>query len=136
MFGSTEAKWMLPRNTIVHRLSLAVAMVSRPPRRTAVAIRDTMMTSNAAGRMRRARRSVEREKVDPFGRLALAKQQSGYDEAGDDEEDVDPDEAALCFGNAHMDEHDEHDRDRPETFDIRSKLTVLGRRARFLSARE
>jgi hypothetical protein len=53
--------------------------------------------------------------------LALAQEQTGDKEPGDDEEDIDADEAAGDTGDASMEQDDEQDRYAAQAFDVRAE---------------
>ena len=54
--------------------------------------------------------------------VPLAHQQAGDEEAGDDEEDIDPDEAAGSQGHACVVQQDRPDGDGPEAFDVGAEV--------------
>jgi hypothetical protein len=64
---------------------------------------------------------VERDEVDPSGRLGLAQQQPRDQEPGDHEEDVDADVAARDDRGPGMEQHDERHRDGTHSLHLREK---------------
>ena len=64
---------------------------------------------------------VEGGKVDAPGALALAQQQAGDQEAGEDEEDVHPDVAARDPGHAGMERQDQEDGQPAQPLKVRSE---------------
>ena len=70
---------------------------------------------------------VEAPEADPSGRVELAQQVVGDQEAGDDEEDVDPDVATGEPGDAGVREHHGEHRDRPHALDVSPERTARRR---------
>ena len=62
--------------------------------------------------------AIELGETDVAGRLALAHEQPGDEEAGQHEEHVDADEAAGESGYARVEEHHEEDRHASQAFDV------------------
>ena len=67
---------------------------------------------------------IEAAEADPSRPLTLLDQQSGDQEPGKDEEDIDTDEAGLGAGDPDMAEEDEQDRDPAESLQVRSEPII------------
>ena len=94
----------------------------------------TMMTSVAAGMMRRARRAVEAAvaRCAPV-HFALAQQQPGDDEPRDDEEDLDADVATAEPGNAGVVDEGQEDGDGAQALHVGAELPVTWRGSRLVA---
>ena len=97
-----------------------------------------MAVSDADGGRRRQQaagpRTVKAAQRNGVGGADLAPEQAGDQEAGDDEEDVDADEAAGGTGYARVVEHDGKHRDGAQPLDVRAEPAPL-RLAAGVSAR-
>ena len=83
----------------------------------------TTVTRVAAGRIRRARRAQNAADRDPPGEQHLAVEEAGDEVAGDDEEDVDADEAAGQERDAGVGSDDCQDCDRAQPLDVPAELS-------------
>jgi hypothetical protein len=68
--------------------------------------------------------SVELDEADPARSLVLAEEQARDQEATDDEEDVDPDEAADQARQAGVEQDDDQDGKAADAFDVGSKARL------------
>ena len=64
---------------------------------------------------------IEAQEVDGPRSLALAQEQAGDQEPGDDEEDIDADEPAGHTGEARVEQHDEHNGQAAHALDVRTE---------------
>ena len=71
--------------------------------------------------------AVEADDVDAAVVLVLAEKHAGDEESGDDEEDVDADEAARGPRHARVEEHHEENHQASKAFDVGAEARAHGR---------